>query len=147
MVGILQKNPKEKTFHFFSGGAIGFDQIAFKVVEMIKKKFPNLIIINEIDVPFKLQYIRWRDYEIDIYLKQLDVANKVVMVDTLDKYRIRGLAEDVYHPAKMQKRNEYMVDMSDTIVALWNGDRTGGTWNCLKYARKQHKEIINLMWR
>ena len=44
---------------------------------------------------------------------------------------------------KMQKRNEWMVDNSDLVLALWNGT-TGGTSNCISYANKKQKPIVNL---
>ena len=36
-----------------------------------------------------------------------------------------------------------MVDNADVILALWNGTG-GGTGNCIGYAEKQGKRIINL---
>lgn len=144
---VINNNPMEKEFHFYSGGAIGFDQIAFDVVEMIKKKFTNtdIVIINEIDVPFKLQYIRWSLEEQQEYFEQIKIADKVVMVDCIEKYKIKGLAYETYHPAKMQKRNEYMVDNSDLLIALWNGDKkNSGTYNCIKYAKRRKQNIIYL---
>ena len=42
-----------------------------------------------------------------------------------------------------QKRNEWMVDQSDGLIAFWNGDRTGGTWNCLEYAKKVNKPVVH----
>jgi uncharacterized phage-like protein YoqJ len=41
----------------------------------------------------------------------------------------------------MQKRNEYMVDNSDIVIAVWDGSK-GGTYNCVKYAEKLGKKII-----
>lgn len=41
----------------------------------------------------------------------------------------------------MQLRNEYMVDNSDTILAMWNGT-SGGTKNCLDYVPSD-KTVIN----
>lgn len=43
----------------------------------------------------------------------------------------------------MQLRNEWMVKNCDAVLALWDGS-PGGTGNCLRYAREQGKEIINL---
>ena len=45
----------------------------------------------------------------------------------------------------MQLRNQYMVDNSDLVLAIWNGKESGGTWNTIKYARKQGKKIQYLM--
>lgn len=40
-----------------------------------------------------------------------------------------------YAPAKMQKRNEWMVRESDFILACWDGS-PGGTANCVRYGEK-----------
>ena len=53
-----------------------------------------------------------------------------------------------YAAWKMQKRNEWMVDNCDKVIALW--DRSGGgTANCITYAKSIGKPIINLWdkWR
>jgi len=47
----------------------------------------------------------------------------------------------------MQKRNEWMVDYirpSGLLVALWNDDPSGGTWNCINYARRQGVSTGNI---
>lgn len=41
---------------------------------------------------------------------------------------------------KMQTRNEWMVDHSDLLLAVWNGTN-GGTANCVNYARRVGKRI------
>ena len=48
---------------------------------------------------------------------------------------------EFYHGGCMQKRNCYMVDKSDIILAIWNGKDEGGTWNTIKYARSKGKNI------
>lgn len=40
-----------------------------------------------------------------------------------------------YRAWYFQVRNEWMVDHSDKLLAVWNGT-AGGTWNCIQYARK-----------
>lgn len=47
-----------------------------------------------------------------------------------------------YSPAKMQVRNEWMVDRADRILALWDGS-SGGTKNCLDYAATTGKPVSN----
>lgn len=46
---------------------------------------------------------------------------------------------DHYEADVMQKRNEYMVDHSDIVLAVWNGKKSG-TENCIKYAEKWAKK-------
>lgn len=48
-----------------------------------------------------------------------------------------------YRPSMMQDRNKEMVKASDQVLALWNGD-DGGTANCVRYAEKVGKPVINL---
>lgn len=40
----------------------------------------------------------------------------------------------------MQKRNEWMVDRIDELLAIYNGT-PGGTKNCIDYAKKLGKPI------
>lgn len=54
---------------------------------------------------------------------------------------VRVVCSGGYHPAKMQHRNEWMVDNSDVLLALWNGS-SGGTANCVRYAQKRNKPTI-----
>ena len=42
----------------------------------------------------------------------------------------------------VQVRNKYMVDNSDMVIACWNGDCIGGTWNTIRYAMNNNKIII-----
>lgn len=53
------------------------------------------------------------------------------------------VSEGPYAGWKMQVRNQWMVDHADQVLALWNGS-TGGTSNCIQYANKVKKPIINL---
>lgn len=41
----------------------------------------------------------------------------------------------------MQARNQWMVDNSDILIAVWDGT-PGGTANCVKYAQKVKRTII-----
>ena len=53
------------------------------------------------------------------------------------------VSEEFYKPWLMQKRNEYMVDLADKVIAVWDGSKSG-TGNCVKYAEKCGKEIIRI---
>ena len=140
---IIKTTKPNEVIYFYSGGALGFDQIAFDVVERLKKMFKTRTIVNEVDVPFENQYTVWSEEEQREYINMLRKANKVVRVDRLENYKIKGLEQDIYHPAKMQKRNEFMVDNCDILIALWNGT-SGGTKNCINYAKK--KENVQIIY-
>ncbi len=46
----------------------------------------------------------------------------------------------------MLKRNRYIVDKSELVIAVFNGIQKGGTWYTINYAHKENKhiEIIEL---
>ena len=46
-----------------------------------------------------------------------------------------------YSPACFQIRNEYMVNHSNRVIAVYNGE-AGGTRNTLKYAKNRDVEIV-----
>lgn len=53
------------------------------------------------------------------------------------------ICEPGYAAWKMQKRNEWMVDHCTFLVAVWNGSN-GGTKNCVDYAIKTGKKILQI---
>ncbi len=46
-----------------------------------------------------------------------------------------------YASWKMQKRNVWLVDNCDKLIAVWDKS-SGGTGNCVKYAQQKNKEIL-----
>jgi uncharacterized phage-like protein YoqJ len=128
---------------FIFGGALGIDQMAFDVCYDIVNDYDGIYEL-EVAVPFDGQERKWfNKTDIDRYKWQLNEANKIIVVDKLDKYKLKGIFEGDYHPAKLQKRNEYMVDNSDIVIAVWDGSK-GGTANCVKYAEKLGRRIVRV---
>jgi uncharacterized phage-like protein YoqJ len=83
-------------------------------------------------VPFEGQEKRWPSHSQEKYAYLCMMATKVVYV-----------CEPGYAAWKMQKRNEWMVDHCDELVALWDGS-DGGTANCVRYAERVGKPVRNL---
>ncbi|WP_273700791.1 SLOG family protein [Bacillus subtilis] len=132
----------EEKSRFITGGALGTDQAAYWCVHILKKKFPH--IKNIIATPFKEQDKVWSADQKMWYKRMLDVADEIVNVEELDKYKVSGDKPGEFSPAKMQKRNEYMIDHSEAIVAVYDGSKSG-TRNCLNYARKSY--LGHQLWR
>lgn len=152
---------------FISGGALGFDQICFWAVEILKKKYPS--IKNVVTIPFEKFNHAWKcrdckqcfhisqdreDFKPkcehctfkntqEMYYKMLKRADKVIFVDSVQGYGINNIKTGEYHISKLNRRNEYMVDNSNITIAYWNG-LPSGTKNCIDYAKKQNKKIINI---
>jgi len=70
-----------------------------------------------------------------LYQKLLDNAKEVVYVTDVDDYP----GPWVYH-----KRNEWMVDHADLVLAYWSGKEKGGTFACYQYAKKKGKPVANV---
>lgn len=108
-----------------SGMAIGWDTAVALATLQTKKKLICAI-------PFKGQEGRWPEESQYLYNQVLERATEVTIV-----------CEGGYESWKMQRRNEWMVDNSEAIVAMWDGS-VGGTANCIRYARQQDKLAYNL---
>lgn len=74
----------------------------------------------------------WRAGDAALYQRVLQEAVEVVVVDPAESYP----GPWVYH-----KRNEWMVDHADQVLAVWSGKRSGGTYACLSYALKRGKSV------
>lgn len=126
---------------FISGGALGFDTVAFLSVKNLKKKYPN--IKNIIAVPFENQPLKWSSKDINLYNWMKSVADEVVFVDSLENYNMTNTDVGIFHKDKLMIRNEYMVDNADLLIALWDGKNKSGTANCVRYAKhKLYKPTI-----
>lgn len=108
-----------------SGMALGWDQAcAWAAVQL---GIPLLAAI-----PFEGQEMKWPLPARRIYHELCNKARNVVIVTP------GGYAE-----WKMQKRNEWIVDLSNAMLALWGG-MPGGTANCIDYAHKKDVPVVNL---
>ena len=50
-----------------------------------------------------------------------------------------------YSPWCMGRRNRYMVDKSEKLLAIWNASEKSGTYNTIRYANKINKQIDYIM--
>lgn len=113
-----------------TGMALGVDTVfALAVLEL---KDEGYDIKLHCAIPCRNHSCKWPKESVDMYNSILARADKVVLV-----------SDEEYKPYLMQKRNEYMVDETDKLVAVWDGT-AGGTGNCVNYARKVGKEIIRI---
>ncbi len=113
---------------FISGGALGIDTWAAEAVLELKKAHPAIRLV--IARPFPSQDCKWPEESRVRFKRFVDAADRVVDVN-----------QDPYAAWKMQTRNEWLVDNSDLVLAVWDGS-AGGTGNCVKYAKRKNKHII-----
>lgn len=117
---------EEGVTHFISGVALGVDTYAANIVLNLKAQYPGITL--ECAIPCETQAVKWNERDRDIYY------------DLLAKCDKETLLQQNYTSDCMQKRNEYMVDNSDYVIA-WNG-KPSGTENTVKYANKKNKVVL-----
>jgi len=81
-------------------------------------------------LPCKEQADKWTASSRDIYHSVLERADSIVYV-----------SRD-YHKNCMLARNRFLVDHAATLLAVYNGERRGGTAATLRYAQKMGRESI-----
>lgn len=116
----LQEVSPEKVI---SGMALGVDQWAAYIAHKLGIPFIAAI-------PFINQECKWPEKSQKTYNQLLKLATEKVIVSPGE-----------YSAAKMQIRNQWMVDHCDILIAVWD-QSPGGTGNCINYAKSIGKEII-----
>ncbi len=116
----------EGVTHFISGMAIGVDMYAAEIVLGLKASYPGITL--ESAIPCESQAAKWSEALRDRYF---DIASKC------DK---ETLIQTHYSPDCMDKRNRYMVDHADVLIAVWDGSPSG-TGKTVRYAHQQGKSV------
>ncbi len=107
---------------FITGMAYGTDIWAGNIVVRLKDRFPDLKLIAA--VPFPDFPDGWEDEWRKKYERLIEKADMVKVIS-------QG-----YSPAVYQLRNEWMVDRSSRVIAVYDG-KAEGTRNTINYARKK----------
>lgn len=109
--------------HFISGFANGVDLIFADIVVEEKKQHPNILL--EAAIPYA-----GRLNKLDTHFQEL--------IQACDDVRVEC---EKYAPYSFDRRNRYMVDKSQRVIAVFDGRSKGGTVLTMRYARKLEREI------
>ena len=119
--------------HGISGMALGWDQA-------LARAFDYSGIDWTAAIPCLGQDRTWPLSSQEEYARLLTRATHVHMV-----------TNGPYEPWTMIARDRWMVDQAigprDRLLALWDGDKRGGTWDTISYAEKHSLERIDLWER
>lgn len=133
------------------------DELYTEIQSLIGEGYRDFItgMAEGADIDFAKAILYYRDVEMNITLEAampypitypkipseyIDERNDIFSVcDT------KTVVSEHYFRGCMQKRNCYMVDKADIVLAIWNGKCEGGTWNTIKYARSKGKKIRYIM--
>lgn len=118
-----------------SGMALGADTIWAKVIIDNKKQFPNKIKFIA-DVPNMEQYKKWppNSNSKEIWLNLMEYADEVITYEDKNPGKSIGYI--------LNARNWGMIEPCEVLIAVYNGDKTGGTANAVKYGLSKNKKII-----
>lgn len=116
---------------FLNGMAMGFDLIAAETVLKLKKKYPFIKLIA--CIPCYNQERGFSERDKKRYARILKKADAAELIS------------ENYFNGCMQKRDRYMADRADALVAYLKKEK-GGTAYTVKYFQKKYpeKEIIFL---
>ena len=112
--------------NFISGMAVGADLDFAEIVLTLREKYP---ITLECAIPCQNQTLKWSDKD---KLRYDDILKRADEINLISKR---------YTPECMLKRNRYMVNKSELVIAVFNGIERGGTWYTINYAKKNNKKI------
>ena len=117
--------------HFICGMARGADFYFCESVLRLRDQHRSVRL--EAAVPFPGQSDRWSAADRERYRELLRACD------------IETLIQQSYTPTCMHRRNQYMVDHANCIIAVYNGAPKGsGTLGTLNYAINQGLKIVLL---
>ena len=128
--------------NFLSGGAQGFDQLAFWAVHGLKKEYPD--IRNRLVLPFEGQDSVWSReglFSQAEYRQMKRHADSILICAKTDKSASSARKALLY-------RNQVMVALSSLVIGMtkdasWKEESShGGTAHCLRLAKEGGRKIV-----
>lgn len=113
--------------HFISGMALGTDLIAAELVLELKEKYPQITL--ESAIPYEEQAIKWTVPQRERYYEIAEQCDDTITL------------QYTYTRDCMKRRNQYMVDHSEYVLAVWSGVARTGTGQTVRYARSWGRQI------
>ncbi len=113
--------------HFISGMAIGIDMYAAEIVLRLMNSRPDITL--ECAIPCESQPLKWSAEMRERYFRICERCSKKTVLQ-------REYTQDC-----MQRRNKYMVDSADIILAVWDG-KPSGTGSTVRYAKSRGRSVI-----
>ena len=126
----IKRLVEKGTTQFMSGMAEGTDTWAALSVLALRSK--NKAIKLHCVLPCRDQADKWSPSAQEQYRSILGCADSIVHVSHAD------------HNDCMLERNRFLVDHSDILLAVYNGERRGGTAATVRYAQRSGREILIL---
>ncbi len=118
----------DNVFIFYVGGRGHFDSICTSAVKSAKKTYLHLNISLFLVLPHMTNKVNTNKQYYDYYFDDIIIPIEFA---------------DVHYKAKIKKRNQWMVDRADYLIACVFRE-FGGAFDTMKYALKQGKQVLNI---
>ncbi len=115
---------------FITGMAQGTDIWAAEIILKKRKRNDNLHLICAVPHPG--------------FENRRSLYEKLKYKNIIKKADFVKLVSENYYKGCYQKRNEFMVDRSGLVIAVFNG-KPSGTKNTIDYAKKKGVAVINVL--
>ena len=116
--------------HFYCGMAQGADLIFCEQVLKLRAEHPDVTI--EAVVPCADQSSKWSLKQKERHLRLCSECNSVKVLHS------------AYTQNCMMERNEYMVERSSLLIAVYDGVTAGGTMKTILLARRAQMPVIKV---
>lgn len=117
---------------FYSGAAIGFDEICSKTILKLRAKYPQIRLHLILPCPPQEQSAKWNKAQRSEYMKILAAA------DTVEQ------TSQYYYSGCMKKRNARLVELSDCCFCFLNTSKShSGTAQTVRMALNKKIMVIN----
>ncbi len=116
---------KDGYTRFISGFAEGADLFFAEIVAGLRRDNPALRL--EAAIPYRNRLLKLQK---DDYTREL-----------LDACTEIGVISEEYSQNVYMKRNRFMVEMSDRVIAVYDGREKGGTVSTMRFAHVMKKEL------
>lgn len=130
LIGEMLRDAYDAGFRrFYCGMATGADTYFGEAVAALRQEHPDVVL--EAVIPFRGQERRWPKAQRERYARLEAQCDAVAVL------------HDAYRRGCMQERNQYMVDRSSLLLAVYD-DRSGGTLSTVRYAEKKRITVVVL---
>jgi len=113
---------------FLSGMAPGVDMWAAQIILDLREKHPGLKL--HCILPCAAQSAKWSAALQKQYRTILEQADSIIFVNRADRKNC------------MLERDRFLVSYASVVLAVYNGEKRGGTAATVRYARKLGRKLI-----
>jgi uncharacterized phage-like protein YoqJ len=127
-------------------------------VTRIAQKYPNATIITggalgtdmlvaTLAIKAGLRSKVYLPFEFETHTSRWNAGSKAALKWILERSEVRVVGSSEYSVRLYYRRNEWMVDNADLVIAFWDGRLEGGTAGCIRYAQYRGKKVFDAFSR